>query len=149
MCYTSGTTGNPKGVVYSHRSIYLHSMYVCMREAASACSQGDRVLRVVPLFHANAWGLPYAAFMTGATLIMPDRFLQAEPLAADDRAPSGRPAPAPSRRSGTTCSRYLDAHPTRRLRLRQVIIGGSACPPALMRAFAGAARRRASSTPGG
>ena len=82
MCYTSGTTGNPKGVVYSHRSIYLHSMQVCMARRRSASSQADRVLPVVPMFHAMAWGLPYAALMCGASLLMPDRFLQAEPLAA-------------------------------------------------------------------
>ena len=83
MCYTSGTTGNPKGVVYSHRSNYLHTMEVPM---AMGYSQGDRLLAVVPMFHANAWGLPYAALMMGASLIMPDRFLQAEP----DRPSQGR-----------------------------------------------------------
>ena len=81
--YTSGTTGNPKGVVYSHRSNYLHTMEVPM---AMGYSQGDRLLAVVPMFHANAWGLPYAALMMGASLIMPDRFLQAEP----DRPSQGR-----------------------------------------------------------
>src|SRR5262249_57794067 len=80
LCYTSGTTGNPKGVAYSHRSIYLHSMQVCSAEAFGLGS-GSRVLAVVPMFHALAWGLPYAAFMSGATMIMPDRFLQAAPLA--------------------------------------------------------------------
>ncbi len=79
MCYTSGTTGNPKGVVYSHRSAYLHSMAVCTGNAF-ALAATDRVLPVVPMFHANAWGLPYAALMAGASLVMPDRFLQAEPL---------------------------------------------------------------------
>jgi fatty-acyl-CoA synthase len=79
MCYTSGTTGHPKGVVYSHRSAYLHSMGVCMGNAF-ALSERDKVLPVVPMFHANAWGLPYAAVMAGADLIMPDRFLQPEPL---------------------------------------------------------------------
>jgi fatty-acyl-CoA synthase len=79
MCYTSGTTGHPKGVVYSHRSAYLHSMGVCTGNAF-ALSERDKVLPVVPMFHANAWGLPYAAVMAGADLIMPDRFLQPEPL---------------------------------------------------------------------
>ncbi|MER5838007.1 AMP-binding protein, partial [Streptomyces sp. NPDC002130] len=81
MCYTSGTTGDPKGVVYSHRSIYLHSMQVCMSDGPNL-AQGDRALAVVPQFHAMSWGLPYAAFMIGASLIMPDRFLQPAPLAA-------------------------------------------------------------------
>ena len=79
MCYTSGTTGNPKGVVYSHRSTYLHSMAVCMANTVGL-ADGDRVLPVVTMFHANAWGTPYAAVMAGADLLMPDRFLQAEPL---------------------------------------------------------------------
>ncbi|HEX4661527.1 MAG TPA: long-chain fatty acid--CoA ligase [Streptosporangiaceae bacterium] len=79
MCYTSGTTGRPKGVVYSHRSAYLHSMGVCTANVFGLSEQ-DRVLPVVPMFHANAWGLPYAALMAGADLIMPDRFLQPEPL---------------------------------------------------------------------
>jgi fatty-acyl-CoA synthase len=79
MCYTSGTTGHPKGVVYSHRSSYLHSMAVCLGNTF-ALSDRDKVLPVVPMFHANAWGLAYAAVMAGADLIMPDRFLQPEPL---------------------------------------------------------------------
>jgi fatty-acyl-CoA synthase len=79
MCYTSGTTGHPKGVVYSHRSMHLHSMAVCMG-GVFGLSDRDRVLPVVPMFHANAWGLPYAAVLAGANLIMPDRFLQPEPL---------------------------------------------------------------------
>ena len=84
MCYTSGTTGKPKGVVYSHRSAYLHSMAVCVGNAF-AVSAADRVLPVVPMFHANAWGLAYAALMAGADLIMPDRFLQPAAAGAADR----------------------------------------------------------------
>ena len=76
MCYTSGTTGNPKGVVYSHRSSFLHAMGTCSSNGmgVGAC---DRVLPVVPMFHANAWGLPYAALMAGADLVLPDRHLDA------------------------------------------------------------------------
>lgn len=80
MCYTSGTTGNPKGVGYSHRSSYLHSMQVCMGVMVGL-SDEDCLLPVVPMFHANVWGLPYAAMLVRADLVMPDRFLQAEPLA--------------------------------------------------------------------
>jgi fatty-acyl-CoA synthase len=78
ICYTSGTTGNPKGVAYTHRSCFLHSLAVC---AALHLSEKEKILTIVPMFHANAWGLPYAAFMFGSSLHMPDRFLQPEPLA--------------------------------------------------------------------
>src|SRR5215469_9181445 len=79
MCYTSGTTGHPKGVVYSHRSMHLHSLAVATA-GVFGIGEEDRILPVVPMFHANAWGLPYAAVMAGASLIMPDRYLQPEPL---------------------------------------------------------------------
>ena len=131
MCYTSGTTGNPKGVVYSHRSNFLHTMQVVM---GMGFGQGDRLLAVVPMFHANAWGLPYAALMVGASLIMPDRFLQAEPLARmieSEKVTGGGAVPT----IWTDLLRYLDANPTDTSSLRTVIVGGSACPPSLMAAF--------------
>lgn len=78
MCYTSGTTGNPKGVVYSHRSTYLHAMLMTSTVTVSL-SESDRPLVLVPMFHANAWGMPYAAPMCGASLIFP----------ASDMSPSG------------------------------------------------------------
>jgi len=131
MCYTSGTTGNPKGVVYSHRSNYLHTMQVAM---GLGFAQGDRLLAVVPMFHANAWGLPYGALMLGASLIMPDRFLQAEPLAKmieAEKVTGGGAVPT----IWTDLLRYLDANPTDTSSLRTVIVGGSACPPSLMKAY--------------
>jgi len=133
MCYTSGTTGDPKGVVYSHRSIYLHSMQVCMSDGPNL-RQGDRALAVVPQFHAMSWGLPYAAFMIGASLIMPDRFLQPAPLA--ELIASERPtfaAAVPTIWQGLHL--HLEHHPQDISSMREVLIGGAAVPPALMHAF--------------
>ena len=81
MCYTSGTTGNPKGVVYSHRSTWLHTM---AEQSASSVgmTEADRILIIVPMFHANAWGTPYGAWMAGTDMIMPQMFLMGEHLAA-------------------------------------------------------------------
>ncbi|MEV0698877.1 long-chain fatty acid--CoA ligase [Saccharopolyspora sp. NPDC050389] len=133
MCYTSGTTANPKGVVYSHRSIYLHSMQVCMTDGM-ALSQADRSLAVVPMFHAMSWGLPYAAFMVGASMIMPDRFLQPEPLLKMIAAERPTMAAAvPTIWQGVL--QHLDADPHDVSSLREVVVGGAACPPSLMKAF--------------
>jgi fatty-acyl-CoA synthase len=133
LCYTSGTTGNPKGVAYSHRSIWLHSMQVCLPESF-ALSEAHKSLVVVPMFHAMAWGLPYAAFMSGTSLIMPDRFLQAAPLAAMVEAE--RPTMAAAVPTiWTDLLGYLDTHPTDTSSLKEVVVGGSACPPSLMHAF--------------
>lgn len=134
LCYTSGTTGNPKGVAYSHRSIWLHSMQICMAEAFDL-GPTTRELAIVPMFHAMAWGLPYAAFMSGASLIMPDRFLQAQPIAAMIAAE--RPTLAGAVPTiWTDLLAYLDANEVDTSSLKEVIVGGSACPPALMHAFA-------------
>jgi fatty-acyl-CoA synthase len=133
LCYTSGTTGNPKGVAYSHRSIYLHSMQVCSAESFGL-GPASTVLAVVPMFHAMAWGLAYAAFMSGASLLMPDRFLQAAPLAtmiASERPTLAGAVPT----IWTDLLAYLDANPTDVSSMGEVIVGGSACPPALMHAF--------------
>ncbi len=80
MCYTSGTTGNPKGAVYSHRGMFLHSIMMCTTDAAGI-SERDAVLPVVPMFHANAWGLPYAATMAGSKHVFPGPFLDGKSLA--------------------------------------------------------------------
>jgi fatty-acyl-CoA synthase len=133
LCYTSGTTGNPKGVAYAHRSIYLHSMQVCSAESFGL-SPATRDLCIVPMFHAMAWGLPYAAFLGGASLIMPDRFLQAEPIAAMIEAEKPTLAGAVPT-IWTALLDHLDAHPTDTSALKEAIVGGSACPPALMHAF--------------
>ena len=134
LCYTSGTTGNPKGVAYSHRSIWLHSMEICMAETFGL-GPADKELAIVPMFHAMAWGLPYASFMGGASVLMPDRFLQAEPIAAmiaAERPTHGGAVPT----IWSDLLSYLDSHDADVSSLQQVVVGGSACPPALMHAFA-------------
>ncbi|MFJ9415102.1 long-chain fatty acid--CoA ligase [Streptomyces sp. NPDC101227] len=133
LCYTSGTTGDPKGVLYSHRSLYLHSLQVNTTEAF-ALGPRDLALPVVPMFHVNAWGLPHAAFMAGASLLMPDRFLQPAPLA--EMIASQRPtigAAVPTIWQGLLAE--LDGNKRDVRSLHTVIIGGSACPPVLMRGF--------------
>jgi len=133
MCYTSGTTGRPKGVVYSHRSTYLHSMGVCQGNIF-ALSERDKVLPVVPMFHANAWGLAYAAVLAGADLIMPDRFLQPEPLVRLIEAERPTLAGAvPTIWNGLLA--HVRAHGGDLSSLRMVPCGGSAVPHALQEAY--------------
>jgi fatty-acyl-CoA synthase len=134
MCYTSGTTGNPKGVAYSHRSTYLHALNMAL-PGAFDIRAGDRMLAVVPMFHANAWGMPYGAVMNGASLIMPDRFLQAEPLVRMIEAERVTKAGAVPT-IWADVLRYLDENPgVDTSSVITVVVGGSACPPSLMRAF--------------
>ncbi|MEV7776730.1 long-chain fatty acid--CoA ligase [Kitasatospora sp. NPDC088351] len=133
LCYTSGTTGDPKGVLYSHRSVYLHCLQVNTGDNF-AFTPRDIALPVVPMFHVNAWGIPHAAFMSGAGLLMPDRFLQPKPMAEM----IARVRPTVSAAVPTIWSGLLDEldagdHDTSSLRM--VVIGGSACPPSLMRGF--------------
>jgi fatty-acyl-CoA synthase len=133
LCYTSGTTGNPKGVLYSHRSSLLHALGTLGADSIGlSCS--DRVMPVVPMFHANAWGIPYGALLTGADLVMPSRFIAAEPIAALIEAERVTLSAA-----GPTVLwdllRHADAHQPDLSSLRMLISGGAAVPLALMQAF--------------
>jgi fatty-acyl-CoA synthase len=133
MCYTSGTTGMPKGVVYSHRSMYLHSMAVSTGNLFGV-SDRDRILPVVPMFHANAWGLVYAAVLAGADLIMPDRFLQPAALAILIEAERPTLAGAvPTIWNGLL--QHVRANGGDLSSLRLVPCGGSAVPHALIEAY--------------
>jgi fatty-acyl-CoA synthase len=134
MCYTSGTTGNPKGVVYGHRSCWLHSQSVCTANNVGLGAD-DRTMPIVPMFHANAWGQPYAAFMAGADLVMPDRFLQAEPLVGlieTEKVTVTAAVPT----IFNDVLQFLRANPGHDVSsLRAVMCGGSAVPRALIKAF--------------
>jgi len=133
LCYTSGTTGNPKGVLYSHRSTMLHA-YAAVAPDALDLSASDTVLPVVPMFHVNAWGLPYTCPMTGAKLVFPGPHLDGKSLYELFEA------------EGVTCSAgvptvwqgllaHTEANGLRFSTMRRTVIGGSACPPAMTRTF--------------
>jgi len=132
MCYTSGTTGLPKGVVYSHRSTFLHSLGICSGEALGL-NQHDRLLPVVPMFHANAWGMPYAAWLVGADLLLPNRFAQAAPLArfiAEERATLAMAVP-----TVWFDVLGLEEASVDLSSLRAIMCGGAAVPRSLIEAY--------------
>jgi acyl-CoA synthetase (AMP-forming)/AMP-acid ligase II len=133
LCYTSGTTGNPKGALYSHRSTVLHTLASALPDALN-WSAREVILPVVPMFHVNAWGLPYAACMVGAKLVFPGPFLDGKNLhdlfEAEGVTVS---AGVPTVWQGLLA--HVEANNLTFSTMRRTIIGGSACPPAMMRAF--------------
>jgi fatty-acyl-CoA synthase len=135
ICYTSGTTGNPKGVVYSHRSSVLHALAACMADSL-AVSMNDTILPVVPMFHANAWGLPHACAAVGAKMVFPGPKLDPESLL--DLMVSEKVTCAggvPTIWLGILA--LLDANPKKwdLSSLRQMVVGGSAAPASMMEGF--------------
>lgn len=131
MCYTSGTTGNPKGVAYSHRCNFVHAM---SERGALGLNDHDKVLAVVPLFHANAWGLPYTAWMAGADFLLPNRFTQPEPLTkliAEEKPTLAAAVPT----VWNDMLRYGEDHEIDIGSIRMIVCGGAAVPLSLMKRF--------------
>jgi fatty-acyl-CoA synthase len=136
ICYTSGTTGNPKGVVYSHRSTMLHSMAACMADGLGI-GEADTLLPVVPMFHANAWGLPYCGVLSGSKIVFPGPHLDGASLldlmATEKVTMAGG---VPTIWLGILA--LLDESPKKwdLSSLRKMVIGGSAAPPSMIDGFA-------------
>ena len=134
LCYTSGTTGNPKGVLYSHRSTVLHA-YACALPDSFGISARDTVMPVVPMYHVNAWGLPYIAALPGARLVLPGPLLDGASLhrlIVDEDVSFSNGVPT----VWAGLLQHLAQHGGGIGRLRRLAIGGSACPPAMAESFA-------------
>jgi fatty-acyl-CoA synthase len=136
LCYTSGTTGNPKGVLYSHRSSVLHAFAACAADGL-AVSRADTVLPVVPMFHVNAWGIPYAGAMSGAKLVFPGPRMDGAAiyeLLRDEKVTLALGVPS----VWLMLLQHIEAASLaarEELRLARVVIGGSAAPESMIRAF--------------
>lgn len=133
LCYTSGTTGNPKGVLYSHRSTMLHSFAVCMGDGLGLTSR-DVVLPVVPMFHVNSWGIPYAAAMCGAKLVFPGAGLDGASV-AELLAKEAVTMTAGVPTVWLMLLNHLREKNVKLPSLQRVVIGGSAAPRAMIEAF--------------
>ena len=135
MCYTSGTTGEPKGALYSHRSMYLHTIGMLQANAA-AITSADMILPVVPQFHVMSWGIPFAAALVGAELIMPGPFLQPGPLAdmvQDYKVTVVTGVPT----IWMGVYHEVQKHPRDLSSIRSLIVGGSAMPRSMIEAYEG------------
>jgi len=133
LCYTSGTTGNPKGALYSHRSTLIHAYASALPDALNISAR-DVVLPVVPMFHVNAWGLPYACALSGAKLVFPGQHLDGKSLhELFESEEVTFSAGVPTVWLGLL--NYMKEHKLRFTTLKRVVIGGSACPPAMIGTF--------------
>jgi len=133
LCYTSGTTGNPKGALYSHRSTLLHAYAGALPDALSLSSR-DSILPVVPMFHVNAWGLPYSAAMTGAKLVFPGGALDGKSV-YDLIESEGVTMAAGVPTVWLGLLNHTAQHGLKFSTMRRTVIGGSACPPAMIKSF--------------
>ncbi len=133
LCYTSGTTGNPKGVLYSHRSTLLHAYAGALPDSLNASAR-DVILPVVPMFHVNAWGLPYVACLVGAKMVYPGAGMDGKSLyELFESEGVTMSAGVPTVWQGLLA--YTDANKLKFSTMTRTVIGGSACPPAMMEAF--------------
>ena len=133
LCYTSGTTGNPKGVLFSHRSTVLHSYAAALPDSLN-CSSASAIMPVVPMFHVNAWGLPYIACMVGAKLVLPGAMLDGESLYnLIESEKVNLSAGVPTVWQGLLT--YVESKNLKFSVMNRTIIGGSACPPAMIKKF--------------